>query len=136
MSVSDIDDGECDNFVNVLMHNRHLKELDMSGNLLGKDENLSSVNEEVTTGGVSIAGAETLCDSLRFNTTLTELNLSYNAIGQKAANILGAALLENKAMCTLNLANNGIDAVGAFTILVGARDNPNLHYLNLDGNPI
>ena len=25
MSVSDIDDGECDNFVNVLMHNRHLK---------------------------------------------------------------------------------------------------------------
>lgn len=82
----------------------------MSGNLLGKDENLSSVNEEVTTGGVSIAGllkqetcplrslnlhwnmirlkgAETLCDSLRFNTTLTELNLSYNAIGQKAANV-------------------------------------------------
>ena len=25
MSVSDIDDGECDNFVQVLMHNRHLK---------------------------------------------------------------------------------------------------------------
>ena len=58
------------------------------------------------------------------------LNFSFNN------QTLGAALLENKAMCTLNLANNGIDAVGAFTILVGARDNPNLHYLNLDGNPI
>ena len=78
MSVSDIDDGECDNFVQVLMHNRHLKvlrrasvldiytcmnadvcavqELDMSGNLLGKDENLSSVQDGVVTGGESIAG--------------------------------------------------------------------------------
>jgi len=44
--------------------------------------------------------------------------------------------LENKAMQTLNLANNGVDAVGAFTILVGARENPTLQYLCLDGNPI
>ena len=32
------------------------QELDMSGNLLGKDENLSSVQEDVVTGGESIAG--------------------------------------------------------------------------------
>lgn len=82
----------------------------MSGNLLGKDENLSSVKEDIVTAGESIAGllkqqtcplrslnlhwnmirlrgAEILCDSLRYNMTLTELNLSYNAIGQNAANV-------------------------------------------------
>jgi signal transduction histidine kinase len=82
----------------------------MSGNLIGKNENLSSVNSEIVTGGVSLAGllkqetcplqslnlhwnfirlkgAEVLCDSLRFNKTLTDLNLSYNAIGQAAANV-------------------------------------------------
>ena len=32
------------------------QELDMSGNLLGKDENLSSVQDDVITGGESIAG--------------------------------------------------------------------------------
>lgn len=50
--------------------------------------------------------------------------------------VLGAALIANKSMKSINLANNGIDAVGAFTILVGSRENPTLSSLNLDGNPV
>ncbi len=36
-----------------------------------------------------------LCDSLRTNRILTNLDLSYNALGSSAAGVLGAALMEN-----------------------------------------
>lgn len=159
MSNANIDDGECARFVDVLMHNCHLKELDMSNNLLGKDENLNAVQPDFVTGGESLAelirigscpiqtlnlhwnmirleGAEVLCDSIRSNIHLTDLDLSYNALGSAAACVLGAALMENRTIQKLNLANNGIDAVGCFTLFVGLRENASLHDLVIDGNPI
>jgi Ran GTPase-activating protein (RanGAP) involved in mRNA processing and transport len=110
LSDSDIEDSECAQFVDVLMNNRNLKELDMSKNLLGKDENLNAVKPDCVTAGESLAsllrlktcslqtlnlhwnmirleGAEVLCESIRFNTTLVDLNLSYNAIGRAGANV-------------------------------------------------
>lgn len=55
MSDANIDDGECARFVEVLMRNIHLKELDMSCNLLGKDENLNAVQPDFVTGGESLS---------------------------------------------------------------------------------
>jgi hypothetical protein len=37
---------------------------------------------------------------------------------------------------TLKVGNNGIDAIGCFTLLVGLRENSSLRELSLDGNPI
>ena len=159
MSNANIDDGECARFVDVLMHNCHLKELDMSNNLLGKDENLNAVQPDFVTGGESLAelirigscpiktlnlhwnmirleGAEVLCDSIRSNIHLTDLDLSYNALGSSAACVLGAALMQNRTLEKLNVANNGIDEVGCFTLFVGLRENTSLHELIIDGNPI
>lgn len=159
MSDANIDDGECAHFVEVLMRNRHLKELDMSKNLIGKDENLNVVKADFVTGGESLAelisdgkcpletlnlhwnmirlkGAVALCDSLRQNRTLMHLDLSYNALGQAGALTLGNALTENKSLRNLNLANNSIDAIGCFTLCVGARENTSLEFMNLDGNPL
>ncbi len=45
---------------------------------------------------IRLEGAEVLCDSLRKNIYLTNIDLSYNALGSSAACILGDALLENK----------------------------------------
>ena len=42
----------------------------------------------------------------------------------------------NQSLRELNIANNGIDSLGCFTICVGARENSTLHRINLDGNPI
>lgn len=159
MSDANIDDSECARFVQVLMHNRHLKELDMSKNLLGKDENLNAVQPDFETGGESLAelirigscplqtlnlhwnmirleGAEVLCDSLRNNQHLINLDLSYNALGRSAASVLGAALFENGTLQVINLANNGIDAIGSFTLFVGLRQNKSVSSLIVDGNPI
>jgi Ran GTPase-activating protein (RanGAP) involved in mRNA processing and transport len=44
---------------------------------------------------IRLEGAEVLCNSLRHNKVLTNLDLSYNALGSKAAGVLGAALMEN-----------------------------------------
>jgi Ran GTPase-activating protein (RanGAP) involved in mRNA processing and transport len=159
VSDANIDDSECARFVQVLMHNRHLKELDLSKNLLGKDENLNAVELVFETGGESLAeliragncplqtlnlhwnmirlqGAEVLCDSIRYNKHLINLDLSYNALGRNAAGVLGAALFENKTIQVINIANNGIDAIGSFTLLVGLRENQSVRSLTIDGNPI
>jgi hypothetical protein len=63
MSDANIDDGECAAFVEVLMNNRQLKELDMSKNLLGKDENLNAVQPDFTTAGEALSALlkEGLC---------------------------------------------------------------------------
>jgi hypothetical protein len=55
MSNANIDDGECARFVEVLLRNVHLKELDLSRNLLGKDENLNAVQPDFVTGGESLS---------------------------------------------------------------------------------
>lgn len=44
---------------------------------------------------IRLEGAEVLCDSLRTNRVLTNLDLSYNALGSSAAGVLGAALIDN-----------------------------------------
>jgi Ran GTPase-activating protein (RanGAP) involved in mRNA processing and transport len=107
---------------------------------------------------IRLEGAEVLCDSIRANRTLTHLDLSYNALGRSAAQVLGAALMHNnvrpRTTChvqtvkspsgpypsqvirEINVAQNGIDAVGCFALCVGARENLSLHFLNLDGNPL
>ncbi len=119
----------------------------MSKNLIGKDENLNTVQPDFVTGSEALAellkeglcpietlnvsrifscsiainnfesrvaccrgciasqlywnmirleGAETLCDSLRTNSHLMHLDLSYNALGRSAACVLGASLHENR----------------------------------------
>lgn len=71
MSNSGIDDKECARFVHVLMNNRMLQELDISKNIIGKDENLNVVKPDFVTGGESLA--ELLRDS---HCPLRSLNVS------------------------------------------------------------
>jgi Ran GTPase-activating protein (RanGAP) involved in mRNA processing and transport len=159
MSSTDIDDKECARFIDVLMNNRQLKELDMSNNLLGKDENLNVVMPDFLTGGESIAkllrsslcpletlnlhwnmirleGASTLCDSIRYNSYLTHLDMSYNALGSAAVCVLGVALTDNNKLKHLNLASNNIDSTATITLAIGMRENRSLREVILNGNPI
>lgn len=74
LSSAGIDDKECASFVKVLMNNRMLKELDLSKNLLGKDENLNVVMPDFLTGG------ESLAHLLRYSTCpLETLNVSVSS---------------------------------------------------------
>lgn len=156
---ANIDDAECAHICSVLKGNKCLTELDLSNNLLGKDENLNVVKPEFITGGESLAdlllhglcpieklvlhwnmirmqGAVALCNAIQSNKFLTHLDLSYNAIGSAGAEILGKSLLENKVLKYLNVSNNGIDAVGCYTLCIGVGQNYTLQELNMDGNPV
>jgi hypothetical protein len=52
---------------------------------------------------IRLEGAEVLCNSLRTNRILTNLDLSYNALGSAAAGVLGAALMENSVSAHLHV---------------------------------
>lgn len=159
MQKADIDDSECENFVEALNRNRTLKELDLSSNLIGEAENKNTVLPNIITGGEALGdllmsgicpleslhlswnmlrldGAVYLSKSLAMNSTLTYLDLSYNSLGKDGGEALGAALLTNRTLRTLNLARNNINGTACLTICVGIEENFSLRSVNLDHNPI
>jgi hypothetical protein len=154
-----ISDNEACRFIDAISHNVNLLELNMSGNLIGKSENLNAVKPDFVTGAEAVAqllsrntcaleklilawnmirldGAITLCSSLAKNIHLRYLDLRYNSLGQKGAEALGHALLYNSTLETVLLANNSIPAAGCFCICVAIEDNFSLKRIELDSNPI
>jgi hypothetical protein len=104
MCKADVDDFECEAFIESVKQNKSIKELDLSNNLIGQAENLNTVMPDLITGGEAIAdllrstgclleklnlawnqirldGAIDLASSLSVNETITYLDLSYNALG-------------------------------------------------------
>jgi hypothetical protein len=159
LSDSDVDDTECSEFFDALVGNKSLKYLDMSNNLLGKEENLNTVKPSFETGGEAIArvlaanqcaletlligwnmirldGAIDLGASLATNNVLTYLDLSFNSIGIDGGLTIADSIQQNKTLRTLLLKNNNIGAVAALTLAVGILENKGLNYIALDGNPI
>lgn len=74
MSNADIDDTECAVFMKCLHSNISLRTLDLSHNLIGKEESRNCVEPDFYTGGEAIA------DMLQSNRTVTWLNISWNYI--------------------------------------------------------
>ncbi len=156
---ADVDDDECRDFVQALEHNKNLKTLDLSENLVGSSENLNSVMPDLITGGEALAdllsspqcplsslrlgwnmirldGAAALCGALAINQSLTFLELSFNSLGASGGVALGDALQDNKALKTLLLANNSLDSIACLTICAGILENEALREVSFDGNPI
>ena len=87
MRKCDIDDGECERFVEALKENKYLQHLDLSDNLLGKDENLNAVKPDIVTAG------EALASLLREGTCpLKTLKIAWNMIRMEGAYELCTAL--------------------------------------------
>eukprot|EP01031_Cornospumella_fuschlensis_P030219 gene30219-36515_t len=156
---ADVDDDECQNFVDALHHNRSLTELDLSDNKVGSSENLNTVMPDIVTGGEALAellrsqhctlqtlklgwnlirlgGADDLCSSLSMNQSITYLDLSFNSLGSSGGIALGDALQDNYTLRTLYVSNNSLDSIACVTICAGILQNKNLEYVNFDGNPI
>lgn len=156
---ADVDDFECQKFIEAIRDNPGLQELDLTGNLLGQSENLNTVMPDLITGGEALAdvlrspgcslkvlklawnmlrmdGAIDLCSSLSENSSLTYLDLSFNSLGRNGGCMLGDALEENKTLRTLIISSNNIDSVACFTICAGVIENEALHKLVMDENPI
>jgi hypothetical protein len=156
---ADVDDYECSGFIEAVKQNKSLRELDLSGNLIGKSENLNTVKADIVTGSEAIAdllrspecnltklqlqwnmirldGACDLASSLSTNSTLVHLDLSFNSLSTEGGIVLGVSLLKNKVLQTLILANNSIDSKACVTICAGIIENRAVRKVVLDDNPI
>lgn len=156
---ADVDDYECDRFIDAVKRNSSLKTLILSNNKIGLAENLNTVMPDLTTGGEALAnllrlstckletlildwnsirldGAIDLASSLAVNSSLTHLDLSFNAMGQAGGIAVGVALHDNRTLKVLNLSSNNIDACATFAICASILCNHTIKSLILDGNPI
>lgn len=154
-----VDDGECASFIEAVKQNRSLRELDLSNNKIGDQENYNTVFPDFTTGGEAIA--DLLCDedchlevlrldwnkirldsgikiadSLASNQHLLYLDLSYNTLGHDGGITLGRSLEKNKSLKTIVVTNNGLDAAACITICAGVIENTCIKSVFIDGNPI
>jgi len=155
LDASDVDDGECASFVECLETNLHLREVDLSNNLLGSEESIPGAR----TGGAALADylvskgcrlkylklawngirqttAMTFGRALGKNTTLTFLDLSYNGLGSAAGEIIGDSIIDNKTLQTLILDNNNLGSTACVTICIGVCQNFAIKRISLNENPI
>ena len=79
----DVDDGEACNLAEAFRENKSVKTLGLASNQIGAYENLKAAQPNFKTGG------EGLAEMLLINTTITELDLSWNSIRLESAVALG-----------------------------------------------
>ncbi len=85
--------------------------------------------------GLEYKGACEIAGALVRNKKLAYLSLANNPnIGYKGFKEFGVALKINKTLKTLILTNTGLDKFGVNSLSLGLRDNTTLTVLNLDGN--
>ncbi len=70
------------------------------------------------------------------NTTLTELNLKGNSLGEGGGQTIAAALRENHTLTELNLGYNSLGEGGGQAIAAALRVNTTLTDLNLEHNSL
>ena len=86
---------------------------------------------------LSVANVHVLSNSLKWNTTVTELNLSGNNIGDAGASGLADLLKSNKILTKLKLSQNAIGEAGALQLAAGLKQgNTPLTVLDLADNNI
>lgn len=95
--------------------------------------------DEFSTGRdktVDTYGFFSLSESLKTNTTLTNLNLSYNEIDCVAAYYLSESLKTNTTLTTLNLSVTRLTTFGVKCLSLALRTNGTLTSLDVSGNNI
>ena len=86
--------------------------------------------------GIGDSGAAALAKAVEINSTLTRLYLSHNRIGHSGAAALAKAVEINSTLTELGLFGNGIGDSGAAALAKAVEINSTLTHLNLCGNGI
>lgn len=153
---ADVDDTEAGNLSEALSMNSSLLTLSLAHNLLGRDEPKAAFNKELVTGGVAIGkmlevnstitkldlswnairldSAEKLAASIRKNSTLVELHLGHNGFGDNATQIIGRALKTNDTLTALDISYNSLNPKSVAVLANSLVFNDKVSYVNLDGN--
>ena len=115
----------------------HSRLVHILGKPLSELLNETSLTQLVLTGNsIGDAFAASLSEALTANSSLTNLNLSYNSIGAVGAASLFQALTANSSLTNLDLSGNSIGAVGAASLSQALTANSSLTDLDLCDNSI
>lgn len=156
LAKSDVDDDECAKFMEAMRTNTSVTVLNLSQNKIGEMEEHTIVFPAYITGGMAIANVFTenttlteldlswnclrhntaliFAKSLASNNTLRYLNLAKNNIGDLAAQYLGHALLFNTTMTKLDLSYNNILPRGIMVLANALENHTNMRDVQLNGN--
>ena len=98
--------------------------------------NSTLTNLDLSENSLGDEGATSLSQALKVNSTLTNLDLRGNSIGAEGATSLAQALKVNSTLTTLDLGWNSIGAEGATSIAQALKVNSTLTNLDLGSNRI
>ena len=110
----------------MLKSNKTLREIDLSYNALGQYRRRDTYQKGLTA----------LCNGLKMNSRVANVNLSGNLLGNRGAILVAEVLRNNKTLVTLELERNEIEMLGLRTLADAAKSHPMLNSLNLVGNTI
>lgn len=122
---------------------QHLKELDLSKNMLGTDNlyDISDLLQSTSITRLSLAdneihhdGLRLLCHSMKSNTSITHLDVSNNAIPSDGVSFLLPMFQAHPTLASINLSENEIGPRGSQHLAKLISQAPNLMELNLQGN--
>lgn len=130
LSKSFIDDKKCAELILSISQNHTLRTLDLSNNLIGEME------DHKNTFADFITGAEAVSQVILINSTLLELNLSWNNIRKDSAMSLAVSLGESKSLQIINLSNNNLCDVACQHLFFNLRHNTSLKNLDVSYNSI
>eukprot|EP00985_Skeletonema_marinoi_P000870 scaffold355_cov161-Skeletonema_marinoi.AAC.3 len=99
-------------------------------------ENSTIEDIDLETNHIGNEGTKALAEALKYNNTLTRLNLADNEISDSGARALAAALKVNSSLQDLRLGFNRITDKGAVAMAEALQENSTLNALSLDGNKI
>jgi Ran GTPase-activating protein (RanGAP) involved in mRNA processing and transport len=143
LRAADIDDLECRLLMTALAKNRSITAVDLSRNLIGAMEGLSlsvAAGIKDLTGGAQAGNVSVGCfgiaEMLRRNTTLTQLDLSWNNVRKLGAVCIARALAKHPALRVLHLANNSFGEAGAMWLGRSVLRNRSLQTLDLSFNAL
>lgn len=153
---ADVDDNECGNLAKAISLNKTIQILGLAHNLIGKSEILNVLHPDLITGGeaigemlkvnttltkldlswnaVRLESAIALAESLEVNTTLKTLLLAYNSFGDIPSQVLGRTLKVNKGLTELDIESNSITPKAATVLANSISFNEALLKLNINGN--
>eukprot|EP00928_Gymnodinium_smaydae_P071662 TRINITY_DN55197_c0_g1_i1.p2 TRINITY_DN55197_c0_g1~~TRINITY_DN55197_c0_g1_i1.p2 ORF type:complete len:435 (-),score=141.07 TRINITY_DN55197_c0_g1_i1:132-1436(-) len=141
-------DEGCNSIARYIRENVLLKNIDLRGNNIRADglvvlahslrssTNITSFCLKWNHVGSHERGIRALCDVLRGNTTITNVDLRNNKIGPECGPLLGEMLRDNRGITHLDLSWNDLGVEGGKALLTGIQANQTIIDCQLSGNRI
>lgn len=127
---ADVDDSECGNLARAIQDNFSITTLSLTNNMIGAAELMNVVDPDLVTGG------EALGEMLVSNTTITELDVSWNSIRMDSAITFAESLTTNNTLLILKLAYNAFGDLPTQYLGQALKVNETLKYLDISYNSI